>query len=335
MKGTTATGALLAALLAGCIVAEAAPLARYEFEEPHMGTRVRIVLYADSAARAGAAATAAFDVMRAVNSRMSDYLPDSELSRLSAAAGQGPKSVSPELFEVLDAAQRTSRASAGAFDVTVGPLVRLWRQSRKARQLPAPEALSAARSLTGHDRVILSKPDSVLLVTPGMQLDLGGIAKGHACDRALAAMAALGVPCALVDTGGGLALGDPPPGQAGWKIGLLGDRTRILVLSRCGVATSGDSEQFVEIDGVRYSHILNPATGLGLTRQEMATVVAPDGMTADALATACCVLGGPRALELAASRPGCEVWLQWVEDRRRKRVESPGFARLTAPATED
>ncbi len=300
-----------------------------------MGTRVRIVLYADSAARAAAAAAAAFDVMRAVNARMSDYLPDSELSRLSAAAGLGPKPVSPELFAVLDAAQQIARASGGAFDVSVGPLVRLWRQSRASRRLPEPAELQAARALAGHERMILSKPDSVLLVAPGMRLDLGGIAKGYACDRALAAMAAAGITRALVDTGGGLALGDPPPGQAGWKIGLLGDRSRILVLSRCGVATSGDTEQFVEIDGVRYSHILNPATGLGLTRQEMATVVAPDGMTADALATACCVLGAPRALELAASRPGCDVWLQWIEERRRKRVESPGFARLTAPAPED
>ena len=334
MKGMTATGALFAALLAGCIVAEAAPLARYEFEEPHLGTRVRVVLYASSPAQANAAATAAYDVMRAVNLCMSDYLPDSELSRLSAASGQGPRKVSPEPYAVLNSAQAMARASGGAFDITVGPQVRLWRQARKTRQLPPSGAFDTAKLLTGHTRLSLGD-NHATLSTPGMLLDLGGIAKGYACDRALEAMAARGVSCALVDTGGGLALGDPPPGQAGWKIGLLGDRSRILVLSRCGVATSGDTEQFVEIEGVRYSHILNPATGLGLTRQEMATVVARDGTTADALATACCVLGGPGALELAASQPGSEVWVQWIEERRRKRLESPGFSRLTIPAPED
>jgi thiamine biosynthesis lipoprotein len=298
-----------------------------------MGTRVRVVMYAASREEAEAAAKAAFDVMRDVNDRMSDYLPESELSRLSASAGRGPLMVSAPLFDLLAVSLAHSRASGGAFDVTLGPLTRLWRRSRKSGTLPDPAEVKAARDRSGHLHVRMDpQAGTVELAKPGMLLDLGGIAKGYACDRALAAMKARGISRAFVDTGGGMALGDPPPGKAGWTIGLLGDPRRVLVLSNCGVATSGDSEQAIEIGGVRYSHIVDPATGLGLTRGEMATVIAPTGMDADVLATACCVRGPERALELIASRPGTEAWVQCVADRRRKRVESPGFAALTRPA---
>jgi thiamine biosynthesis lipoprotein len=298
-----------------------------------MGTRVRVVLYAESRPHAEAAARAAFDVMRDVNARLSDYLPESELSRLSSAAGRGPVAVSAPLFDILGTSLEHSKASDGSFDVTLGPLIRLWRRSRRSGALPDAAELDAARDRSGHARLRLDpKARTAELLVPGMLLDLGGIAKGYACDRALAAMRSRGITRAFVDTGGGMALGDPPPGKDGWTIGLLGDPRRVLVLSNCGVATSGDSEQAVEIGGVRYSHIVDPATGLGLTRGEMATVIAPTGMDADALATACCVRGPERALELIASKPGTEAWVQCVADRRRKRVESPGFAALTRPA---
>jgi thiamine biosynthesis lipoprotein len=334
MRRTAATGAMLAAFLAGCSIAEPAGLARHEFEEPHMGTRVRVVLYAASPDEARAAATAAFDVMRAVDAGMSDYRPDSELSRLSARSGAGPVDVSPELRGLLELARDVSRNSDGAFDVTVGPLVELWRDARRRKVLPTAEEIAVAKARTGYERMSFPGPGRVELETPGMKLDLGGIAKGYACDRALAAMAALGVRRAFVDAGGGMALGEPPPGKPGWSIAMLGDRSRILVLSACGVATSGDSEQFVEIDGTRYSHIVDPATGLGLRRREMATVLAKDGTTADALATACCVLGPERALALAAGLR-VEAWIQCIEDGRRRRAETPGFAARTAPYPED
>jgi len=163
-----------------------------------------------------------------------------------------------------------------------------------------------------------------------MVLDVGGIAKGYACDRAIAALKNAGISRALVDTGGGMALSDPPPGKDGWRIGMLGDESRILVLSNCGVSTSGDTEQYVEIGGVRYSHIIDPATGLGLTNRAMATVIAKDGLTSDALDTPICILGAERGLRMATAN-GAEAWTQWIDGKRRRRAETPGFFRHLAP----
>jgi len=318
-------------LLGGCIIAEPVRLARYEFDEPHMGTTVRVVLYAPTPELAERGRTAAFDVMRQVDDLMSDYKPDSELSRLSAAAGKGPRPVSQALYDVLESSRWTAAASDGAFDITVGPLVRLWRRSRKEGKLPTPAEVQAAKALVGIDQLALDPGRRTAeLRKPGMILDLGGIAKGYACDKALAALRALGITRALVDTGGGMALGDPPPDKAGWRIGMLGDSSKILQLSNCGVSTSGDVEQFVEIDGVRYSHVINPETGLGLTNQAMATVVAKDGLTSDALDTPICILGAERGLKMAAAN-GVEAWTQWVEGGRRHRAETRGFARFLAP----
>ncbi|MBV8880476.1 MAG: FAD:protein FMN transferase [Planctomycetaceae bacterium] len=297
-----------------------------------MGTKVRLVFYARSAEDADAGRKAAFAVMKRVDDLMSDYKPDSELSRLSAAAGKGPQKVSQELFDVLQSSLLTAEQSAGAFDITVGPLVRLWRRSRKERKLPSPEELAQAKALIGYRRLRLdAAARTAQLDTPGMILDLGGIAKGYACDRALAALRELGISSALVDTGGGMALGEPPPGKPGWRIGMLGDDSKILELSRCGVSTSGDIEQFVEIDGVRYSHIIDPATGLGLTNQAMATVIAKDGLTSDALDTPICILGAGRGLKMAVDN-GAEAWTQWIENKRRKRAQTPGFSRYVVPA---
>jgi thiamine biosynthesis lipoprotein len=298
-----------------------------------MGTAVRVVFYAPSAELADRGRKAAFAVMKDVDDLMSDYKPESELSRLSRAAGKGPQPVSQPLFEVLQASLRTAELSEGTFDVTIGPLIRLWRRSRKELKLPSPEEVRAAKALVDYRKLVLDPAKRTAeLRMEGMILDLGGIAKGYACDRALAALKELGITRALVDTGGGMALGDPPPDKPGWRIGMLGDSSRLLVLRNCGVSTSGDVEQFVEIDGKRYSHIIDPATGLGLTNQAMATVIAPTGLISDALDTPICILGPERGLRMASSQKGVEAWTQWVENRRRKRAESPGFARYQIPA---
>ncbi len=318
-------------LLGGCIIAEAAPPARYEFEEPHMGTKVRIVFYADTPTQAETGRQAAFAVMKQVDDLMSDYKPDSELSRLSAAAGKGPQPVSQPLYDVLESSLRTAELSEGAFDITIGPLIRLWRRSRKDLKLPSPEELRAAKALVDYRKLKLNPlARTAELLLPGMILDLGGIAKGYACDKGIAALKDAGITRALVDTGGGMALSDPPPDKPSWRIGMLGDDSKILQLSNCGVSTSGDTEQFVEIDGVRYSHIIDPATGLGLTNRAMTTVIAKDGLTSDALDTPACIMGAERGLKMIIAN-GAEAWTQWVEGKRRHRAETPGFSRYLAP----
>jgi thiamine biosynthesis lipoprotein len=319
-------------LLGSCILPDEAPLARYEFEEPHMGTAVRLIFYASTPEQAEQGRRAGFAVMKDVDDRMSDYKPDSELSRLSRLAGKGPQPVSPPLFEVLAASIRTAELSDGTFDITAGPLIRLWRRSRKDHQLPTPQEIAAAKALVDYRQLKLDpERRTAELRKEGMLLDVGGIAKGYACDLGIRALRAQGITRALVDTGGGMALGDPPPGKPGWRIGMIGDSTRILVLSNCGVSTSGDLEQYVEIDGKRYSHVIDPATGLGLTNRAMATVIAPDGLWSDALDTPICILGAERGLRMASGQKGVEAWMQWIENGRRKRAETPGFARYVVP----
>src|SRR5688572_4691893 len=216
--------------------------------------------------------------------------------RLCARAGQGPVKVSDELFTMLSHAQEVARRSGGAFDVTVGPYVQLWRAARKTKQLPAPDALAEARRVVGWERVKLDAANrTVELTTPGMRLDLGGVAKGYAGDEAIRVLREHGIRSALFEAGGDIVVGDAPPGQDGWSVQIIGTETsptRTVELANRGISTSGDTEQFLEINGTRYSHVVDPRTGLGLTQRYAATVIGRDGITSDALSTAACVLGG-------------------------------------------
>jgi thiamine biosynthesis lipoprotein len=295
--------------------------------------RFEIVLYAPSEEAANRAAEAAFRRIRALNQVFSDYEPDSELMRLCRTAGSGQAvPVSAELFAVLHRAERYSQATDGAFDVSVGPLVRLWRTARKSKTLPAAEAREAARKLVDYRKIRLDeKQRTVELKQAGMQLDLGGIAVGYACDAAIEAARGEGITRILVDGSGDISAGDPPPGREGWTIGVAplepeGPPSRRLRLKNASVSTSGDAFQFVEIEGVRYSHIVDPKTGLGVAGRRSVTVLAPDGMAADALATAITILGPERGRRLAESSRNVEFLFVTGSDSGVETVESPGFS---------
>lgn len=263
-----------------------------------MGTVFRIVVHGDDAAAAQQAMDAAFARGGDLDSKLSDYRPDSEINRLS----NSPVKVSDDLWTVLLAAWRIARESNGAFDVTLGPVVRLWREARRTHRLPSEGERSRARAQTGWQRVHLDHTSRTVHVDPGTQLDFGGIAKGHTADQMLAVLRERGFPQSLVAAGGDLALGDAPPGQPGWRIKL--DWTnQPLTLKNSAVSTSGDTEQWVEIGGVRYSHIVDPRTGLGLTQSSPATVIAPTGLLADPLATALSVLTREEGAQLLLHFP--------------------------------
>jgi thiamine biosynthesis lipoprotein len=235
--------------------------------------------------------------------------------QLCAQAGGPPVPVSEDLFRVLDRAVELSRRSDGAFDVTVGPLVALWREARTTGRLPSQEQLDKAREAVGWQKIRLDRRRrTVQLLVPGMKLDLGGIAKGYAADSALATLRENGITRALIEAGGDIVVGDSPPDRDTWRIDLPpGDdpaQPRSLLLARGAVSTSGDTEQFVEIDGKRYSHIVDPRTGLGLTDRVSTTVLAPNGLTADSLATAACLLDARRAATLIRSYPGARLLLR-------------------------
>jgi FAD:protein FMN transferase len=194
--------------------------------------------------------------------------------------------------------------------VTVGPLVQLWRQARRTGQLPDPAAIGQAKALVGWRKVRLDRRSrTVRLDTQGMRLDLGGIAKGYAGDEALRAMRVHGVRSALIELGGDIVLGAAPPGARGWRIeapNAGGD----LWLKDCAVSSSGDTEQFVVIDGVRYSHVVDPRTGRGLTTRRQATVVAKDGLTSDPLSTALTVADDRARCRLLQRTPGLKVYMK-------------------------
>ncbi len=276
------------------------PLHRFEYSQLHMGGRVDLALYAPDRQTAERAAKAAFARFAELEQIMSDYRPNSELNLLCDAAASGPVRISVDLAKVLRRAEEVSGRSNGAFDVTCGPLIRLWRETRRTGRLPSAEALGAARAMVGWRRLRLDPGKRTAGVEPGVRIDLGGIAKGYACDEALRAMRRQGVSRGLVRAGGDIAVSDAPPEVQGWTIAILGLPGPPLVLRNAAVSTSGDAEQHVEIGGVRYSHVVDPRTGIGVTSRAQATVVARDGLTADPLATAACVLGREDAERLVA-----------------------------------
>ncbi|QDU20503.1 FAD:protein FMN transferase [Urbifossiella limnaea] len=292
-------------------------LARHEFESKHMGTTFRIVLYAADAPSAKEAADAGFARVAALDACMSDYKRDSELMKLCAAFRTevgSPVAVSDDLFAVLWAARELSQASDGAFDVTVGPVVQLWRHARRTQQLPEKEELAAAMRLVGWRSVELDREKkTVRLLVPGMQLDLGGIAKGYAADAVLALLRGrFGITRALVAAAGDITCGDAPPGRDAWEVDIApiarGEPVRRLRLVNAAVSTSGDLEQFVEIGGVRYSHVVDPRTGLGVTGRRSVTVIAPRGVTADSYTKAVMLMPPGRGFELIEQTPGAAAY---------------------------
>ena len=301
---------LVALAMVSAVAAPATTLSRYEFVQPKMGTLFQIVLFASDAADARAAANDAFACIEGLNDSMSDYDSASELMRLCAQPAGTPVHVSFPLFDVLQRSVELSGRTAGAFDVTAGPLVRLWREARRTGVRPQGERFADAKARTGFSNVHLNARDrTVTLLSSGMQLDLGGIAKGYAADQALSVLRFKGYPVAMVAASGDLALGDPPPGTDGWSVriepfgGDGGPKLEVRA-SNVGISTSGDAEQFVEIDGIRYSHIIDPRTGLGLTEPLAVTVVARSATDSDSWATACSVLGLKRSREAVARVAG-------------------------------
>lgn len=285
-------------------------LARFEFSEPHMGTQFKIILYCEID-QAAILASTAFKRVAEIDAITSDYLQTSELMSICRSAAGRKTRVSADLFRVLEKSQDMAERSGGAFDVTIGPVARLWRHARRVGQLPDRQRLAQAMRLVGYRKLQLDPSTrSVTLGSAGMGLDLGGIAKGYAVDEAMTVLKQNGVARALIAGGGDILVSGPPPGSQGWVIavgspeGSIGSDERYLLLRDRAVSTSGDAQQHVEIGGVRYSHIVDPRTGLGLKGHHSVTVVAPNCTTSDALATAASVLGPDRGSRLIESTPG-------------------------------
>jgi thiamine biosynthesis lipoprotein len=287
----------------------AGELKRYESVEPHMGTLVRITLYAPDEQHARAAFRSAFDRIRDLDAILSDYKPDSELNRIAKTAVARPTGISDDLLAVLTASQELAEVTHGAFDITQGPVIQLWRDARRSERLPDETALHEAEKRTGFRKLHVDvKKRSVTFDAAGMSLDVGAIGKGYAASEALAAVRRLGLRSALVAVSGDLAFSDAPPGERGWRIGVhtvdpaVAGVPAVLELTNAAVSTAGNSEQHLDVNGRRYSHIIDPSSGLGLIDDITVTVVAKHGLDADGLDTAISVLGPERGLALIESR---------------------------------
>jgi thiamine biosynthesis lipoprotein len=326
--------ATTAAAFAAMSVCAAEPTTnRYEFTEPQMGVPVTIVVYAADEAAANQAVRAAFRRISDLNAVLSDYEDGSELNRLSRSSPHPrPVMVSDDLFTVLWRAHLLSEQTDGAFDVSVGPLVQLWRRARRQHALPTKERLERALTAVDYRAIQLdAEHKTVRLTKPKMRLDLGGIGMGYAVDAAIEMLKKHGIQAAMVDGSGDIGTLGTPPGATGWRIGIAPDGgrgipTRYVMLANRALALSGDAYQYVEIDGVRYSHIVNPHTGLGLTEQSSVTVIADDCTTADSYATAASVLGTDEGLKLITQTPHAEALSIRLVDGKPHSVQTKGWA---------
>ena len=307
----------------------------FEFTQVHMGLPVRIVLHAADEQAARRAAAAAFDRIATLDRMMSDYRPDSDVRRIALRAGQAVP-VSRELLAVVQQAVEIARLTDGAFDPTIAPLVGLWRDARRTGRPPDPSALAVARSKVAWHRIELNPARSTIrLPLPGMALDLGGIAKGYILQEALRTLRRLGVTRVLLESGGDIVVGDAPPDRPGWAIEAAGADSafvqRASRLANVAIASSGATAQFVEIDGVRYSHVIDPRTGLGVTSPRTARVIAEDAATADGLATALTVLESAAAAAVLKRFPGVMVsMVQGELPELPKMPELPKLPKLPA-----
>lgn len=286
---------------------------RFTYTEVHMGIEARITLYARDQAHAEEACRAAFARIAELEQIMSDYRRDSELMRLCDKAGDPAVPISDDLFRVLARAQQVSRETGGAFDVTAGPLVQLWRAARRSQTLPPKDEITAARKRVGWRNLVLDpRRKTARLRKAGMRLDLGGIAKGDAGDQAQVVLKKHGIQSSMVELGGDVVVSGPPPGRSGWilRVPNAGGEGKPIDLpfANCAVSSSGDTEQYMELGGKRYSHVVDPRTGWAITRRTQATVIAPHGLTTDPLSTAATVLTDTEAKRLWARYPGVKVY---------------------------
>ncbi len=291
---------------------------------PVMGTIAAFTLYgnAEQTARAAAAARAEFDrIVKLCNL----YDPESELSRLNREAAQNPFVCSEELWELLEEARHAYEVSDGAFDISAKPLMDLWGFYRKRGDFPPSAAeIAGACDRVGLDKIRFDEEARSLFFTvPGMALDLGGIAKGYAVDRAAEAVQESGITRGVIDLGGNLRLlPEPPPGMECYRIGIRDPEQRnavlpeVLELAGVSLSSSGDYERFVTLGSKRYGHIMNPLTGVPAPGRCAVTVIAPAALQADWMSTAVFICGEPLAERLEEDFPGVEVLIHTVHGSR-------------------
>ncbi len=281
---------------------------KFSYSEMKMGSAFNLIIVSADSNKANHLARKSYELVDSLNHIFSNYDSSSELSKINASAGLLPYKMSTAMLDLVQKSQYAYIQSKGAYDISIGPLSSLWRNARKAKLFPEASTVLATKKLVGLNQVKINKRlGTIFLPNANMQLDFGGIAKGYIAQWVINFLKANGIQQALVDAGGDIVMSGAPLNQQGWLIGVnLPETTddllnKKLQLSNCSVATSGDVFQFIEYKGVKYSHIINPLTGYGVTNLRNVTIVAKTGATADWLATACSILPIQEAKQLAIS----------------------------------
>jgi FAD:protein FMN transferase len=289
-------------------------LVRYEDSRVSMACTYSITVYGREEREMKQIVNEALDEIDRIDRLMSHYKKDSPLSEINREAAKGPVRVEPELFDFISECIKYSRESDGAFDITVGPLMKAWGFFRDEGRLPSDSELSKARGRTGYRHIILNEKErTIRFDRDGVELDLGGIAKGYAVDRAVSLLKARGIERALVNAGGSTIYGlGSPPDSAGWEIKIQDpiDHRKIATtvnLNNRALSISGSYEKFFEVDGVRYSHIMDPRTGLPVQGLLSVAVVTETGTAGDALDNVFYVLGVEKSRKLIQQYPATEV----------------------------
>ena len=309
-------------------------LARHEASRMSMACAYDILAYGEDGGALPGILEAALDEVDRIDRLMSHYKPESPLSRLNRAAAAGPVPVDPELFDFIAECLRYSRESDGAFDITVGPLMKTWGFFRGGGRLPTAEEIEEVRGRIGYTHVVLDrKPRTIRFDRPGMELDLGGIAKGYAVDRVVALLRRAHVAAALVSAGGSTIYGlGAPPGRVAWDVEVQdpsgSGRVALTVSLRDrALSVSGRAEKSFERDGIVYAHIMDPRTARPVQGILSVAVLTTTGTAGDALDDAFFVEGVERTRSALRGRPETEAifflperdgWkLVRVEGRRR------------------
>lgn len=312
---------------------------RLELSRILMDTWVRVVAYGEHRGEVSRAVGAAFERMEELVRRLSRFDPTSDVSRLNGAPAGTAVPVGEDTWRVLEVARAAFERTGGVFDVTVGPLMGLWRRAAERGRPPTEEELAEALARVGFDKVqLLPQGRKVVLTKPGMSIDLGGVAKGYIVDEAVEVLRRLGTKSALVDAGGDIrVLGRRGDGQP-WRTAVRNPATEdglpfpaVLAVADRAVVTSGNYARYVEIAGRRYTHIIDPRTGRPETEVASATVIGPDAASADALATALTVLGPRRGVQLIDSLPGYECLIITGRAAEQRLTRSSGFSRYEVP----
>lgn len=305
---------------------------RFESTQSKMGSPFTLIFYSDDSVSAKLAAEECFKYVDEMNAIFSDYDSTSELSKLSKVAGLDTfVRLSPMFYDIMKRSYNAWKQSQKKFDITIGALTILWRKAIKTKQFPLQKEIDHARSQSGYRHVIIDTINKkIKILQPGLKFDLGGIAKGYVAQKVIDHLALQNILSALVDAGGDIVTGNPPPGSQHWRLSIALPQSEILQSSKnilvrdAAVATSGATYQHIDYNGKQYSHIIDPETGYGVTFNRNVTVIAKDGATADWLASACSILPIQKAKKIT-QHEGAAVYMTWYKKGKLKTSSTKNF----------